>query len=181
MSKHHRADPFLDAMIRFDNLPAEGRKLHVTASEEQRDVLAGELGITTLEKLEADLSATPFRGGVRIEGDVRARTVQPCVVTFEPVVQEIIEPVDRILLPGAEKAYSGPAGAEVFVDLERDDLPDYVDGPELDLTSIITETVALALDPYPRAPGASIDAIEVAHDAPEPSPFAALQRLKNES
>lgn len=181
MSKHRRADPLLDALIRFDNMPAEGRKLHVHATEEQRAALAADLGISGIESLQADLLATPFRGGVRVIGNLSARTVQPCVVTFEPVVQEISEPIERILLPGAEAPFSGPAGAEVFVDLEDDDLPDYVEGPEVDLSPVISETLALALDPYPRAPGVSLDDVPLNQESAEPSPFAALQRLKDGS
>ena len=44
-------------------------------------------------------------------------------------------------------------GAEVFVDLEGEDLPDHFDGPEADLSEWLIETLALALDPYPRKPG----------------------------
>ena len=50
-----------------------------------------------------------------------------------------------------------PASAEVFVDLEGDDMPDHFEGHEADLSDLIVETLALAIDPYPRAPDASLE------------------------
>ena len=74
-------------------------------------------------------------------------------MTLEPVQQEISEPIDRIFLPGGEKDYAGPANAEVFVDLEGEDMPDHFEGNEADLTDLIVETLALAVDLYPRGAG----------------------------
>ena len=107
--------------------------------------------------------------------------MQPSVVSFEPVTQEIAEPVDRIFLPGGEKAYAGPADAEVFVDLEGDDLPDHFEGNEADLTELILETVALALDPYPRLSGETIGELPDDGDTEADLPFAGLKVLKGDT
>jgi hypothetical protein len=51
-------------------------------------------------------------------------------------------------------------------------------GPTLDLGPIVMEHFVLAIDPYPRAPGAELpDGGEGAADSPD-SPFAVLARLK---
>jgi len=102
--------------------------------------------------------------------------VQPCVITFVPVPQDIEEPVDRIFLPASDGPKSSSAHPEIFVDLEGD-IPDHFEGNEVDLSELIIETVALALDPYPRAEGASLDQIEVPLDDDEVSPFASLKSL----
>ena len=100
------------------------------------------------------------------------------MVSLEPVTQSIDEPVDRIFLPSGEKEYAGPAGAEVFVDLEGEDLPDHFEGNEADLTDLVVETVALAVDLYPRRDGESLaDVVPQADDLAE-KPFAALAALK---
>jgi hypothetical protein len=103
---------------------------------------------------------------------------QPSVVTLEPVRQSISEPVDRIFLPGGEKPYAGPANAEIFVDLEGEDVPDHFEGNEADLTDLIVEILALAVDPYPREPGVSLDDLGLEPDGDQSSPFAALKALK---
>ncbi len=167
-----------DATIRLDSMPAHGRELHVTPDAQTRAAIAAQLGVTTLDALTVTLHAVKFRGGIRVTGHLKATITQPSVVSLEPVVQEIAEPVDRIFLPGGEKEYAGPANAEIFVDLEGDDVPDHFEGNEADLSDLIIETVGLAIDPYPRAPGESLDDLGLKPDLAEESPFAALRALK---
>jgi uncharacterized metal-binding protein YceD (DUF177 family) len=61
--------------------------------------------------------------------------------------------------------------------LEADEPPDYFEGHEIDLSEAIVETVALALDPYPRAEGVSLDDLGLPGEAADPSPFAGLKAL----
>ena len=88
--------------------------------------------------------------------------------------------LSAILLPGGEKPFADSAGAEIFVDLEGDDVPDHFEGTEADLSDLIVETLSLAIDPYPRAAGESIEDLGIAGDDPaEDSPFARLRALKS--
>ena len=166
-----------DAAVRLDRLPAAGRELSIAADAGQRAAIAVRLGISAVERLDATITATPFRGGIRVLGRLAATIVQPCVVTLEPVVQEIDEPIDRALLPGPERPVAGPAGAEIFVDLESDELPDRFDDGEADLSALVIETLALAIDPYPRAPGASLEGFAGDAKDEDDNPFVALQSL----
>jgi len=178
MSAARGEAPLLDASVRIDHLPHEGRTVDVVATPEQREAIAARLGISAVERLEARLEVTRFRGGLRAYGPLEAVTVQPCVVTFAPVRQVIDEEVERIFLPAAEQPKSATSHPEVFVDLEGDDMPDYFEGHEVDLSEAIIETVALALDPYPRAEGVTLDAVEMPPDeTEEESPFAGLKSL----
>lgn len=170
--------PLLDATIRLDNLPSEGRVLEVVAKPEQKEPLAKRLNIEGVAALKAKLEARPFRDGIRVRGKLSATVSQSCVVTFEPVTETIDESIDRIFLPGREDRFDGPAGAEVFVDLEGDDMPDFFEGPEVDFTELLIETLSLALNPYPRSEGA--EPVEIVEDSGEneASPFARLKDLK---
>ena len=179
MSASHNDQPLLDAAVRIDHLPPEGRQLNVVATPEQRLVIAERLKISGLDRLEAELAITRLRGGMRVLGQLVATAVQPCVVTFVPVTQEIREPVDRIFLPATEQPKTAGAHPEVFVDLETDDLPDYFDGSEVDLAEALIEIVALALDPYPRAEGAGLETLDVTLDDPVESPFDQLKTLRD--
>jgi len=175
------AKPLLtDALVRIDPMPPGGRTVSVKTDEHERTQLAERLKITSLPKLEAELKVTRLRGGLHVTGLVVAETIQPCVVSFEPVYQSIEEPVDRVFLPISQRPRDPEPGSETFVDLEGDDPPDYFDGQDLDLSELVIEAVALAIDPYPRAPGAEVEVTDVAEEVPEDSPFAALKGLKTE-
>ncbi len=171
--------PLLDAIIRFDRLPAAGRELEVTPDADALAALAGILKVTTVEDFRASLTAVKLRGGIRVQGRLTARIVQPSVVTFEPVTQDIDESVDRLFVQGPDAPHNPAPGAEIFVDLEDEDFPDHVDGNEVDLSALLIETLALAIDPYPRLPGESLDTIGVDLSDKEEGPFASLKSLKN--
>lgn len=163
----------LPARVRVARLTGAGRTVAFSADAEARVVLAERLGILGVDALEVELSVTPFRGGFRVAGRLKADVRQQCVVTLEPVPESIDEPIDRVFLPGAEPE----TGAEVYLDPEAEDEPDWFEGEYLDLVPLIVETLSLALDPYPRAPGAEMEAAD-AGQAAEESPFSALKRLK---
>lgn len=167
-----------DASIRLNSMPIAGRDVHVTPPEAERATIATQLGVVSVDTLDVRLHAVRFRGGIRVTGRLTADVTQNSVVTLEPLKQQISEPVDRIFLPGGEKAYAGPANAEIFVDLEGDDVPDHFEGNEADLSDLIVETLALAVDLYPREPNASLDDLGLKPDVDKISPFEALKALK---
>lgn len=169
-----------DASIRLDSMPTAGRDLNLVVDKDEREQLAELLDVVSLDRLEVKLYAVRFRGGIRVTGRLAAVVTQQSVVTFEPVTQDIGEPIDRVFLPGVEKAYAGPADAEVFVDLEGDDVPDHFDGNEADLSDLILEVLSLAIDPYPRAPGEELDATVLGAKDEDLHPFAALKKLKQD-
>jgi len=173
----HNDDALLDARIRIDNIPPEGREIVVKATEAQREAIAERLDIPAVDKLEARLKLTRFRGGLRVEGRLDAVTEQPCVVTFVPVKQVMGEEVERVFLPAAEQPAVAVAHPEIYVDLEADELPDYFEGHEIDLSEALVETVALALDPYPRAEGVSVEDLDLPQDEADESPFSSLKSL----
>ena len=167
-----------DASIRLDSMPVTGRDVHVTPPEAERTALAAAIHVSTIESLDVRLHAVKFRGGMRVTGRLTGEVTQPSVVTLDPIRQQISEPIDRIFLPGGEKPYAGAANAEIFVDLDGDDVPDHFEGNEADLSDLIIETLALAVDLYPREPGVTLDDLGLKPDVEETSPFAVLKALK---
>ena len=96
-------------------------------------------------------------------GRLRARVEQECVVSLDPFEAAIDE---------AFRVRFVPAGSEdAEIDPESDDELPY-SGASIDLGEAATEQLALALDPYPRKPGAELP------DEPATTavvhPFAAL-------
>ncbi|MCX5493631.1 DUF177 domain-containing protein [Kaistia dalseonensis] len=154
---------------------------HLVADAEERRAIAKEFGILELTALEADLAIETWRRvGLKIEGRLRADAVQACVVTVEPVPEHIDQPFTLTFLPPEAMAKDPKtvAEAEVIVVFDEDDPPDELVGHTIDLGAIVTEQLALALDPYPRAPGAELPKGLGTHDEEEGSPFAALSSLR---
>jgi uncharacterized metal-binding protein YceD (DUF177 family) len=173
------APRFADAAFRSDHMPVEGREVSVITTAEERAAITEFLEVSDVPRLAVTMKALPFRDGLRVTGRLTAEVVQPCVLTFVPVHQQIDEPIDRIFLPGREKQTVAPGQPEVFIDLEDDDAPDYFEGHEVDLSDLVLETLALAIDPYPRAPDARLEDVLPADDDSKDSPFAGLKSLKN--
>jgi hypothetical protein len=168
----------LGASIRLDSMPVTGRDVHVTPSAEEREVIAKVVGVSAIDDLEVKLHAVRFRGGIRVTGRLTAAVTQPSVVTLEPIGQSIAEPIDRVFLPGGEKPFAAAAHAEVFVDLDGEDIPDHFDGNEADLSDLIVETLVLAIDLYPRGEGESLEVLGLKPEGADVHPFAALKALK---
>ena len=54
-------------------------------------------------------------------------------------------------------------------------MPDPIVGGRIDFGALTAEFLALGLDPYPRKPGVSFEAVQAGED---PRPFDALRKLQ---
>ena len=108
-----------------------------------------------------------------------ATVEQSCVVTLEPVVTRIDQPVSRAAFV-AQMA----ADLEEETEMPEDDSQEQLEA-EIDLVRVMTEALALALPDYPRRDDASLE--NTAFSAPgvtpltdeDTKPFAGLAQLKD--
>jgi hypothetical protein len=107
-----------------------------------------------------------------VVGRVSATVGQICVVTLEPLENEIDESIDLVFMPAG--AFPLVGGGEVEVPAV--DVPEVLVGGGIDLGAIATEFLILGLDPYPRKPDATFQGPAVGDDAAQP--FASLAALK---
>ncbi len=147
----------------------------VAATAPEREALCRRLDLLALDRLEAEGTVSAGAGGVvRVRGRLRAHATQRCVVTLEPVPAELEVAFERTFVR------SGAASRLLDLDPEQLDLEPLV-GDILDLGEVVTEELALALDPYPRAEGAeeALRELGIRSDdeprAPRESPFAVLR------
>ncbi len=120
----------------------------IEAGPEERGAVARRLDLLQLEELVAKGTVEAGTGGVvRVRGALQARLRQRCVVTLEPVEAELDAGFDRLFLRG------GAPAAQVTIDPEEEE-PEPLLGDLLDLGELVTEELALAIDPYPRHPDA---------------------------
>jgi uncharacterized metal-binding protein YceD (DUF177 family) len=145
------------------------------AGPAERAALALRFGIVDLEQLSATLNLERILGGlIRVVGRLEADVVQNCVITLIDFPTHI-EDSFTVDFAGTEMPI-GP-GAEITVDVDYDP-PEPVEGGVIDMGELVAQYLSLALDPYPRSPGAAIDPVWADSDAAERSPFAILKNLK---
>lgn len=166
--------------LRLSDLPnRKPTRFRLEPEAEARAAIATRLDLLDLRKLRFAGTLTPQgRRDWRLEAELGATVVQPCVVTLEPVTTRLDEPVARTYAAD----WIEPEGDEV--EMPEDETIEGV--PEvLDLAVLMEEALALALPLYPRAPGAELQETVVTEPGAAPltdekmRPLAGLAALKD--
>lgn len=159
--------PELHRPVPTDRIGPQALENTVNASASERAALAQRLGIPAILRLRCHFWLTSGPGATfEAAGHLQARVVRSCVLTLDEFEAEVEERFRLRFVPsGTESDDPDP---------ELEDEVAY-EGGVLDLGEAAAEQLALALDPYPRKPGATLPV----GDATEPEhPFAALAALK---
>lgn len=141
-----------------------------------RRLIAAALGLIELPALVLKGEIRPEgRRDFVLEAELQADAVQACSVTLAPVPAKLQEPVLRRYLAD----YAEPEGNEAEMPGEEvEPLPEVID-----VAAVALEALALALPPYPRAPGAELGEAVFAAPGVAPlrqadlNPFAGLAGL----
>jgi len=161
-------------LVKADALPREGLVQTIEATPAERAALAERNGLVEIAELTARFVLKRSGKGVRVSGELHAEVTQTCVVTIEPFPVMIDEPIDVRFAPPAERRPS-TGGVEETLALDAEDPPEPLVGGKIDLGALAAEFLALALDPYPRKPGAEF--IPPAETTPPESAFVALSEI----
>jgi uncharacterized metal-binding protein YceD (DUF177 family) len=172
------ADPWSIPVV-VAQIPDTGLHRGFEASPATRAAMADVAGLREVLSAQASLDVTPKGGGrVHVTGRVQARIGQTCVVSLDPIENDIDEAIDLIFAPPEqipEMAALVDEAAER--DSEIPDPPEPIENGMIDLGRVATDALFLAVDPYPRKPDAVFEPLVVAED-PEDHPFAALKALQ---
>lgn len=168
--------PEFSRTVRADTIGTEARRLHVEADDSERQALARRFGLVGIDRLDADVEVSRETADIVARGQVRAAVRQSCVATGEPVVAEIEEGFTIYFRPPP-----AAGGDEEEVELGEDEMDViFTDAGQVDVGEAVAQTLALHLDPYPRAPGAETALREAGvKDEGEAGPFGALAALKD--
>lgn len=130
--------------------PNRPTQVTLTPDADQRNAIAAALGITAVPalRMEAQITAA-MNDAWELTGRVTARVVQPCGITLAPVETTIDEPVRRLYSPHV----THPQGEDV--EMPDDEVEPL--GQSINAGAVMVEALALALPPYPRAPGAQLE------------------------
>jgi uncharacterized metal-binding protein YceD (DUF177 family) len=166
------------ALVPVERIPDTGLHREIEADEAARAAMAEIAGVREIAYARAAFDLKPRSGGqVHVVGRVQARVGQNCVVTLEPLDNDIDEEVDLIFAPSEQipelaKPEDGDDGAT-----DMTDAPEPIENGTIDLGRLASDALYLAIDPYPRKEGAVFQP-QVAAADPEDHPFAALKSLQ---
>jgi uncharacterized metal-binding protein YceD (DUF177 family) len=171
-------DPEFSRPFALDSLPPRGTAVVLRASAGERRALAARLDLVRLDSLDGEVRIERADADtlVHVAGHLEADAVQSCVVTLEPVAAKVQADFDRLF----SRAAPAEAPGEVEIDPEAE-LPEPLPSSgQLDLGEILAEELSLALDPYPRSPGADrlLAELEACGRGEADSPFSALASLR---
>ena len=159
--------PEFSHRLAIAKVPAGGQALNLLAGAEERAALAARFDLLALHGLSAELQLMPgLEGVVHVTGRLTAELEQACGITLAPVRQSIAEAVAWRLLPEGMEPSDG------------EDEPDDIETEQgvADLGEALAQQLSLAIDPYPRAPGAEMP--QGLGDDGAHGPFAKLLTLK---
>jgi uncharacterized metal-binding protein YceD (DUF177 family) len=165
--------------VEVDRIAGTPSHFNFDAEPAERAALADRFGLISLDRFHASFSVRRLRKDlIRVKGHISASLVQACVVTLEPIPAEIAEDVE---LDFSEEP--DDLATEMDLDAEAADGPEALLGGMINLGEVASEQLGLAIDPYPRRPGAEIPTEWAGDPAPEPvpepkvNPFSALEKL----
>jgi hypothetical protein len=168
-------DAPLISIYDLSDLSEAGADVTLSTTEEQRTKLAQWAGVDAVEAFVARVtlqrrSANRFAYDAKLMADI----LQSCVVTLDPVHSHLDVTVERSL-----HLVKVPSSAQISpheLSPGTEEGAEEIQDPRYDIAGPVLEEFALAIDPYPRAPGVVFEA--PADSRPPESPFAALKSLK---
>jgi hypothetical protein len=170
----------------IDPWPGGSISVDVSAGAAERRALAARFDLLELPALRGHGRLERRGDELVLRGWLEADVVQECVVTLEPAPAQIRQSIERrYRLDGTRQAAEAAYEPHGTVVLDDDAVVvEPVIGREIDVGEAFAEELGAALDPYPRAPGAALDAGDLgphvsvgAADRLDGS-FAALGRLQ---
>ena len=170
--------------IRVHDVPQAGLDRTLQATPEECRAIAADAGLPDVASLKAECHvARRASGRFDVTGAVESTLTQNCVVSLEPFESTVRQEIAiSFALPPRDGALErGRLTVDIDV-VEGADEPDPIVDNTIDLGAVALEFLTLALDLYPKKPGVHFTDVLIGEKLePEPSTFAALERLKDKS
>jgi uncharacterized metal-binding protein YceD (DUF177 family) len=153
-SKEQKSE--IERVVDLDRMGASGAALEIIASESERAALARRFGFLGLPAFSARVSVERRPGSqIVVEGRLRGRVVQACILTLDPMTQELDEAFRIVFKQGLAEEHD-PESGEALLSAQAD-APEPLQGNLLDVGEIVAEQLSLAAEPYPRRPGVKLE------------------------
>jgi hypothetical protein len=162
--------------VMLEDVPETGKRFELVADPDTRAAIARTAELRDLPRLEASFEVRrQGAGGLRVIGRVSATVGQNCVVTLDPLANEVEEEIHLLFAP---PSLAGKGGEEAGALVGSGNITESLIDGQIDLGALATEFLIIGLDPYPRTPGAVFQPPQDA--TPDEGPFAALGALKKD-
>jgi uncharacterized metal-binding protein YceD (DUF177 family) len=146
----------LERIIDIDRMGPGGAALDIVASDSERAALVKRFGFLGLPVFSARVTVDRRPGGqVVVGGRLRGKIVQACILTLDPVTQELDENF-RLVFKQDLHEERDPESGEALLNAQAD-APEPLPGNLLDVGEIVAEQLSLAAEPYPRRPGVKLE------------------------
>ena len=146
----------IERIVDLDRMGTNGTAVDIVASEGERAALAKRFGFLGLPAFTARVTVDRRIGGqVVVEGRLRGKIVQACVLTLDPVNQEL-DDAFRVVFKKDLADERDPESGEAVLSAHVDS-PEPLSGNLLDVGEIVAEQLSLLAEPYPRRPGAKLE------------------------
>lgn len=132
-------------IVPVETIPPDGRQIVIEAGDDARAEIARRLQIPAVTRLRGVFDLKPYAGGVDVALRLDAALQRECVVSLE-TFEELLREDFTLRFQHADASES-----EIEV---HENSPEPLDAETLDLGDILVQQAALAMDPYPRKPGA---------------------------
>lgn len=166
--------PEFSRLLRLNEVGDGTRERTVEATADERKALARRFRLLALDRLEARFHVIPEAKSWLMTGTLSADLAQPCVATGDPVPEKVDAPFSVRFV----RDLDSPEAEEIELSDEDCDLIE-LDGERIDMGETVAQSLALNLDPYPRAPDADAILRKMGVLSEEDAgPFAALKGLK---
>lgn len=127
------------------------RDVVISADAQERQALAKRFDLVAIDRLESQARLAASGDAIHCDGTLNAEVEQRCAATGIPVAARIsTDFAIRFVAPGDEATLAD----EIEIDVDDCDIVEH-DGQSIDLGEAAAQTLLLALDPFPRAPGAA--------------------------
>ena len=170
----------LSRTLRVDEI-SDGTSGEIAVTTTEMDAIAHMLDLVALDGLTF-LYRLDHGGGGRLHltGRLHANVTQTCVVSLDPIEARLDVPAEVefwpiSLIDDLERSAEEQGGLGLF------NWPEAVVDGRIDLGPVIYETLATALEPYPKREGVSFDWSQAPSEqagSARSGPFAALAALK---
>ncbi len=181
----------IERIVDIERMGPAGAALEVAASDNERAALAKRFGFLGIPALSARVTVDRRPGDqVIVEGRLRGKVVQACILTLDPVTQDLDEGF-RVVFRRGLADERDPESGEVVLNAQADAPEPLPDNNMLDVGEIVAEQLALAADPYPRRPGVKLEDVlpkprndgkngrRQGHSDQRRHPFAGLAALRD--
>jgi uncharacterized metal-binding protein YceD (DUF177 family) len=166
--------PEFSRLIRLNEIGDGSRERTIEANADECKALARRFRLIALDRLEARLHVIPEANSWLVTGTLTADLAQACVATGEPVPEHVEAPFSVRFVHDLDSQEA----EEIELSDEDCDLIQ-LDGEKIDLGETVAQSLALNLDPYPRAPDADATLRKLGVlSEDDAGPFAALKGLK---